>query len=151
MRKLRKRTFAELLKELDPAGQAHENPVDPTTSPMSFPTRKEEVAQRKASKPEPIKPKNQTITKPNKSNSTSSNKYPRGFKKSSEIQQNTNNTQISESTQTIINHLKSTMEDYNVPKPLQQWIITHVPPYIEQFFKKLAEAIEKQIKELFKI
>lgn len=50
MRKLRKRTFAEMLKELDPAGNVHENPVEATTSQVSFPTRKEKVASKQAKK-----------------------------------------------------------------------------------------------------
>ena len=143
MKKLRKRTFAEMLKELDPTGEAHESPTDSTVPPMSFPSRKEEKAQKLAKKTEPVvqppqKPSRQIQT------SSSSNKYPPGYKKQNTSEQP---QKFNDFTNAIIDGIKSFMMDINVPPPLQLIIIGKIGPYINSFIRKFTDSFEKTMLE----
>lgn len=141
MRKLRKRTFAEMLKELDPAGNVHENPVEATTSQVSFPTRKEKVASKQAKKSQQVIA--QRPTKPSKATSPA-NKYPPGFKKPE-----TRNQQSSSFSSSCIESIKTLLNDLHVPPALQQCIINYATPYIDNFIKIFTDSFENQLNKMF--
>lgn len=144
MRKLRKRTFAEILKELDPNGEAHESSDNATVRQMSFPSRKEEVAQKKLKHPEPLQ-KTPKTQKPQKSSSSATNKYPPGFKKSNETPQE----KFDEMAITLIDGFKSLLNEINVPQAIQEIIIAYAGPHINKFVINLTQTFEKKINELF--
>lgn len=144
MRKLRQRTFAEMLKELDPVGDVLETQVDSTVPPLNFPTRKEEVAQKQTKKLQTVANKPPCSQKPQKAPSTS-NKYPPGFKKTNEPRLE----KFDDLTITIINGFKSLMNDFNVPQELQQIIVTCAAPHINRFLNKLQDSFQKKMSELF--
>jgi hypothetical protein len=137
MRKLRKRTFAEILQEIDPEAQVHEAPATITAAPMSFPTRRQEVAQKHAKKSEAVFHQPQKISKSTKS-TQQSNKYPPGFKKPG--------TQTNNQYSTI---LKTSLNDTNLPPWLQEIIETYVVPYIDELVEKFIDHCKEKMFELF--
>lgn len=143
IKKLRERTYAEMLKELDPHGVSHEAPERLAVAPLSFLTRKEEAAQKQAQKAQQT-PATQRPQSTSKQKSTqSSNKFPPGFQKNSDQTQ-----EPDEFTNSIVDFLKSLMNDINVPPALQQIICTYATPYIDKFLKNFTNTLMDKILHL---
>jgi hypothetical protein len=154
MRKLRTHTYAEMLKELDEDGVAHETPIQPTAPPMTFPTRKEEVASKNAAKKaDSIVHKTQRPARAQNQPSTSStNKYPPGFKKSSDNSTNANQREKPNPLKDmIIDKLKYFMQEHNIPPGFQNFILTNFGQLIDELFKKFTDSINKTIDEFCKV
>lgn len=145
LKKLRQRTYAEMLKELDPNGDAQESPATSTPS-MNFPTRKEEAELKRNKKQEKVTQKQTQVQKTPKS-STQNNKYPPGFQKLSNSQAQSQNQEYDETTKSIIEGLKDIMDDLNVPTSIQQLIVTYAAPYIDKFINKSIDTIVKKFNE----
>lgn len=142
LKKLRQRTYAEMLKELDPTATAHEKSADVTAPSMSFPTRKEETEAKRTKKQVITTNRSQSVNKPQKQ---ATNKYPPGFKK----QNDTQIPALDETSQAIVEGLKDFMNNLNVPPTIQQLILAYVLPHIDTFIQKITDTFSRKIMELF--
>lgn len=141
LKKLRQRTYAEMLKELDPAGEAHETPDNVTIAPFSFPSRKEEVAAKnQAMKASTSAPKTPSV--PKQQSQVLPNKYPPGFQKKPP---NPPKEEPDEFSKSLIEFLQSVMNDLNVPAALQDIICNYATPYITRFLQKLTDTITNKL------
>lgn len=145
LKKLQQRTYAELLKELDPAGNAHELPTT-TVTPLTFQSRKEEAEQKRSKKQERVTQNQPQVSKPQKS---TANKYPPGFQKKDDTQTQSQIQEFDETTKAIIEGLKGIMNDLNIPPPIQQIIVTYVAPHIEKLINNCIDMLTKKLMGAF--
>lgn len=150
LRKLRQKTFAEMLKELDPDADFQESSSPSTVASLAFPTWKEEVAAKK------FKAQTQAATKsskkPQNSQATSSaNKFPPSFKKPNQVPHTTQPQQqdLNEITISLVDSLKDIMKDLNTPDVFQEMILRCCTPYIDKIINQITDSISKKFNELF--
>jgi hypothetical protein len=131
-KKLRQRTYAEILKELDPTNtMPGEIPPSVVVTPLVLPSRKQSSEWKKKKKEPADKPAAKSEKKSPQTLPSTSKGLPPGLRKAEDKEESF--------TDSIMEFVKSVMDDMKVPEAIQQIIIFYSTPYLEKFFTKCTD------------
>lgn len=134
-KKLRQTTYAEILKQLDPNNSMPGDiPEAMDVAPLALPTKKLMNEQRKIDKREIQKnkpPSKAAKTQPQQQSS------PPGFQKPHKFE--------SDITDSAIDFMITTMNDFNIPPSFQNFIMKYLTPIIDKFLKKLEDTVMQKL------
>lgn len=131
-KKLRQRTYAEILQNLDPTNtMPNEPPPNVVVTPLVLPKKQPSEWKKKKKEP-PQKPAAKIEKNSPQQNLPSTSKgLPPGFRKPEDKDDSL--------TASIMEFVKSVMDDLKVPEAIQQFILMCTTPYVEKFFTKLTD------------
>lgn len=132
-RQMRKKTYAEMLKELDPNGvMPNERANEDSYPPMVFPSRKSLAAKRKQ-QADPHSSESPQRKKKSPNNSQQSS--PPGFSRQTEVEEQ------NEFAEMIMSYIKSMVDDMNLPPFFMQFIDRNIIPFIHKQIVKITNSM----------
>lgn len=138
-RQMRKKTYAEMLRELDPNSvMPNEISADIVVTPMQFPSRRTQATKRRQQQDSGPSESPQRKKKPPRDTSTTQD-LPPGFQRVTEKKD--------EFADMIVNIILSMVKKMNLPTVVMQLIETYAPPFIYQ----IVESFTNTVKENFNL
>lgn len=134
-KKLRQTTYAEILKRLDPNNSMPGNiPEAMEVAHLALPTKKQMMETRKIDKKEREKPPPKASkAQPQQRKLTT----PPGFQQTQKFE--------SDITESAIDFMITTMNDFNIPPTFQDFIVKYLTPIIDKFLKKLTDTFMQKL------